>query len=98
VEPRLAQDGVAEGGDVSLAQARRHVLGVEDQVIPESEDKSKERVSEGSKGRASNGSWAKNLVQVFLSYFVRIFSFFSEIVNQSLKIIKNGVNVIIRIT
>ncbi len=83
VEPRLAEDGVAEGGDVSLAQHLRHVLGVEDQVVPRPEGEGEERVPERAEGRSGNGSWAEKLVQIFLPGFVGIFPSFAEVVDQS---------------
>ena len=83
MQPGFTQDGIANGCNVSLAQAFRHVLRVEDQVVPEAKCECKERITEGSKGMAGNGCWTKKLIQIFLSNLVRIFSLFAKVVSQS---------------
>jgi len=50
VEPWLAEDGISKGGDVGLAQNLRHVLRVEDQVVPGAKCECKKWVPEGSEG------------------------------------------------
>jgi hypothetical protein len=82
VKPRLAENRIANAGHVKLAQTLSHVFGVENQIVPETESKCKERISESSQGMAGNGSWAVKLVKEFLFDFVRIFSDLSKIVDK----------------
>ena len=58
---------------------------MENQIVPETESKCKERISESSQGMAGNGSWAVKLVKEFLFDFVRIFSDLSKIVDKGWK-------------
>jgi hypothetical protein len=74
---------------MKLAQTLGHVLGVENQILPETESKGKERISESSQGMASNCGWAIKLVKKFLFDFVRIFSDLSKIVDKGCKDIKD---------
>ena len=82
MEPRFTQNGVTDGGDVSLAQTFSHILCMKGQIVPEPNSESKERVSESTKGMASDRCWAKELVKILLSHFVWVFSFLAKIVRQ----------------
>jgi hypothetical protein len=83
VKPRLAENRIAKGRHVKLAQTLSHVFCVENQIVPEAESNGKERISESSQGMAGNGGRPVKLVEQFLFDFVRIFSDLSKIVDKS---------------
>ncbi len=85
LKPGFAQDRVTDGPDMQISQWLCHVWGEDDQVHPESQGEREKRIPERSKRTWSQSCWSKELVQIFLSDFVRVRSRFSKIVDKPLK-------------
>ncbi len=68
---------------MKISERLGHVVGIEEYVEEESEGEGEERIPECSQSTLSNSSCAKELVKIFLSNFVRIFTGLAKVVDQT---------------